>query len=102
MIGCLRTRVRKQPIIALYFESENELEFYNLEARMHAERTNVTSECDLTHLRFLVFCHFFCQRTDFFYSYSLKLAYIILKGDSNNVNKWIWNDSHYYEGLDGV
>ena len=32
MIGCLRTRVRKQPIIALYFESENELRFYNLEA----------------------------------------------------------------------
>ena len=34
MIGCLRTRVRKQPIIALYFESENELKFYNLEARL--------------------------------------------------------------------
>ena len=33
MIGCLRTRVRKQPIIALYFESENELKFYILEAR---------------------------------------------------------------------
>ena len=33
MIGCLWTRVRKQPIIALYFESENELELYNLEAR---------------------------------------------------------------------
>ena len=32
MIGCLRTRVRNQPIIALYFESENELKFYNLEA----------------------------------------------------------------------
>ena len=32
MIGCLRTRVRKQPIIALYFESENELKLYNLEA----------------------------------------------------------------------
>ena len=32
MIGCLRTRVRKQPIIALYFESENELKFYYLEA----------------------------------------------------------------------
>ena len=32
MIGCLRTRVRKQPIIALYFESENELELYSLEA----------------------------------------------------------------------
>ena len=27
MIGCLRTRVRKQPIIVLYFELENELEF---------------------------------------------------------------------------
>ena len=32
MIGCLRTRVRKQPIIALYFVSENEHMFYNLEA----------------------------------------------------------------------
>ena len=30
MIGCLRTRVREQPIIALYFEFENELKFYNL------------------------------------------------------------------------
>ena len=29
MIGCFR----KQPIIALYFESENELKFYNLQAR---------------------------------------------------------------------
>ena len=25
MIGCLRTRVRKQPIIGLYFESEPDL-----------------------------------------------------------------------------
>ena len=32
MIGCLRTGVRKQPIIALYFESENEHKFYNLES----------------------------------------------------------------------
>ena len=32
MIGCLRAGVRKQPIIALYFESENELKFYNLKA----------------------------------------------------------------------
>ena len=32
MIGCLWTRVRKQPIIELYFESENKLQFYNLEA----------------------------------------------------------------------
>ena len=30
MIGCLLTRVRKQPIIALYFESETLLRFYNL------------------------------------------------------------------------
>ena len=33
MIGCLWTRVRKQPIITIYFEFENELKFYNLEAR---------------------------------------------------------------------
>ena len=30
MIGC--SRVRKQPISVLYFESENELKFHNLEA----------------------------------------------------------------------
>ena len=33
MIGSLWTRVRMQQIIALYFGSENELKFYNLEAR---------------------------------------------------------------------
>ena len=33
MIGCLWTRVRKQPIIALYFEFETVLKFYNLGAR---------------------------------------------------------------------
>ena len=33
MIGCLRTLVRKKPIIALYFEYENALKFYNIEAR---------------------------------------------------------------------
>ena len=32
MIGCLRTLVRKQPIIALYFKSECELKFNNHEA----------------------------------------------------------------------
>ena len=32
-IGCLRTRVRKQPIIELYFESETGLKIYNLDAR---------------------------------------------------------------------
>ena len=31
MIGCLWTGVRKQPIIALYFELETVLRFYNLE-----------------------------------------------------------------------
>ena len=33
MIGCLQTLVHKQPIIALYFESETVLKFYNLETR---------------------------------------------------------------------
>ena len=28
----VKTHVHKQPIIALYFESENELKFYNLQA----------------------------------------------------------------------
>ena len=32
MIGCLRTQVRKQPIIALNFELETVLKFYNLDA----------------------------------------------------------------------
>ena len=32
MIGCLRTRVSTQPIIAFYFEFENVLKFYNREA----------------------------------------------------------------------
>ena len=32
MIGCLRPFVRKQQISTLYFEFENELKFYNLEA----------------------------------------------------------------------
>ena len=43
MIGCMRTRVRKQPIIALYFESETVLKFYNLEAR-----TRVKSEAQVS------------------------------------------------------
>ena len=43
MIGCLRTRVRKQPIIALYFESENELKLYNLEAWSHSDPRIVNS-----------------------------------------------------------
>ena len=43
MIGCLRTRVRKQPIIALYFEFENDLKFYNLGARSKYEKQNVAN-----------------------------------------------------------
>ena len=39
MIGCLRTRVRKQPIIALYFDPEPVLKFYNLQARVHPRKT---------------------------------------------------------------
>ena len=31
MIGC---KIQKKPIIALYFESENELKFYNVKAEM--------------------------------------------------------------------
>ena len=38
MIGCLQTRVLKQPTITLYFEFENELKFYNLEARLSRMR----------------------------------------------------------------
>ena len=37
MIACLRTHVRKQPVIALLFESENELKFYSLKARSRSE-----------------------------------------------------------------
>ena len=33
MIGCLRTRVRKQPIVAFYFEFQTVLKLYSLEAR---------------------------------------------------------------------
>ena len=38
MIGCLRTRLHKRPIIALYFEFETILKFYNLEANCHRRR----------------------------------------------------------------
>ena len=47
MIGCSRTRVRKQPIILLYFESENELKLYNLEARPPDQRTLLLLKNDL-------------------------------------------------------
>ena len=41
MIGCLQTRVRKQPIIALYFEFETVIKFYNLRARADIRVENV-------------------------------------------------------------
>ena len=43
MIGCLRTRVRKQPIIALYFESETVLKFYSLEAWVTEDASMTTT-----------------------------------------------------------
>ena len=51
MIGCLQTRVRMQPIIALYFELENELKFYNLVAMYYTDTASVlsTEEIRLTY-----------------------------------------------------
>ena len=43
MIGCLRTRVRKQPTIALYFEPENVLKLYNLEAKTIVTNAYITA-----------------------------------------------------------
>ena len=40
MIGCLRTLARKQPIIALYFESETVLKIYNLKASLSHQQTD--------------------------------------------------------------
>ena len=48
--------VRKQPIIALYFESENDLKFYNLKARTDNSRRpcfyqlRPHSVCDACHI----------------------------------------------------
>ena len=50
MIDCLWTRVRKQPIIALYFESENKLKFYNLEAWSFTSYLLTVLTCDLCSL----------------------------------------------------
>ena len=41
MIGCLRTRVRKQRIIALYFEFDTVVKFYNLGARCLVTKCSV-------------------------------------------------------------
>ena len=47
MIGCLWTCVCKQPIIALYFEFENELKFYNLEAGRSGVRSAIRAASQL-------------------------------------------------------
>ena len=55
MIDCLRTRVRKQPIIVLYFESEAVLKFYNLEAGLKScsQKLNLTA-CEMDDLRNII------------------------------------------------
>ena len=59
MIGCLRTRVHKQPIIALYFDSENELKFYNLEALLFYDivllNLNTDKNLPLVYIEFHMF-----------------------------------------------
>ena len=47
MIACLRTRVRKQPIIALYFEFEAVLKFYNIEVWSYHLNQNIIKHYSL-------------------------------------------------------
>ena len=60
MIGCLQTRVCKQPIIAFYYEFENILKFYNLEAlcAVLARKMDFSRALGNAELRVLV-CTFF-------------------------------------------
>ena len=58
MIGCLWTCVRKQPIIALYFETETVLTFYNLEAWCNASNfLDLQNRSDFLHEQ--LYSHFF-------------------------------------------
>ena len=84
MIGCLRTRVRKQPIIALYFESELVLKFYNLKAR--AEDAN----------------HYQVQKVGIscFYLYSCIFVFIIRNDSSSAILRKPRNDKIYYTIID--
>ena len=79
MIGCLRTRVRKQPIIALYFESELVLKFYYLKAR--AEDAN----------------HYQVQKVGIscFYLYSCIFVFIIRNDSSSAILRKPRNDKIY-------
>ena len=47
MTGCFRTCVRKQPIVALYIEFENELKVYNLEAIFQLYKSEMLVLADL-------------------------------------------------------
>ena len=77
MIGCLRTRVRKQPIIALYFEFENEFQFYNLEARTIL--TCTTSE----------FTHLLSSQGNLVNSKSKDTEFLFRVTSSSNQNKYL-------------
>ena len=58
MIGCLRTRVRKQPIIALYFESELVLKFYNLEASCYPVKAAYSVTMNIFRKKYFLFKSF--------------------------------------------
>ena len=66
MIGCLRTRVHKQPIIALNFEFETVLKFYNLEAWLTASGSIIVANITTQNMFSLnktpqkIFLVFFC------------------------------------------
>ena len=67
MVGCLRTRVRKQPIIALYFESENELQFYNIETMVSHDKAQVIYivDCATDDIRSRRLAEIMVDRNDF-------------------------------------
>ena len=58
MIGCLRTNVRKQPIIALYFESETVLKFITSRPGNATVTDQDVERADLLALVCGVFCEF--------------------------------------------
>ena len=56
MIGCLRTRVRKQPIIVLYYEFETVLKLYNPRVGFHC----VPFSQGLAHFLFILYNIYIC------------------------------------------
>ena len=84
MIGCLRTHVRKQPIIALYFEFETVLKFYNLETRLMQSlvyQKVITHASDETCLHAYVTVISQCIMICLFFSsqYILEMALVLFK-----------------------